>query len=126
MLTSFISSQHDHGGYFCMGINNSLSFERVDISLLPWSLGADFRETRVWPARLNPPCLSSLPPLSFSPFSHFTHLQPDGLLTEWSLKFNCLPVNTSLPDSKPSKLTPKRHGVWVSAYVSAVEWSQLQ
>ena len=59
-----------------------------------------------------PPLLSVFysPSLSFSPFSHFTHLKPDGLLAEME--------SPSLPDAKPSNVNPKRRSVWTPAYVS--------
>ena len=62
-----------------MVLNNSC--RKNDISL-PYSLVSWFRLSRERPATTSPLSFLSSPSLSFSPFIHFTHLQPDGLLTE--------------------------------------------
>ena len=60
MLTSFITSQHDHGGYLCMLINNLNVQERVHLPPSSLSLaGQTFaRQARNYVPRL-PPCLPS-------------------------------------------------------------------
>ena len=84
-------SQHlhnaDHGGHLCTGMNNSLSL--LESWPLPPSSLSLAGQTRV-----------SSPSLFFSTFSHFTHLPPDGLLTEIKLKSHS---NSSL-----SKLNSRR------------------
>jgi len=70
---------HVHGAYLCMAINNSLwTPERWNFPPSLHSLaGQTFaRESGSW----LPPSFSS-PSLSFSSFSHFTHLKQGGLLT---------------------------------------------
>jgi len=76
-----ITSQYDHGSYLCMGINNFLSLQE-SWHLPPPPFASRGRLSRVWPARLLLPAFLLFLSLSFSPFSHFTHLQPDELLTE--------------------------------------------
>jgi len=82
MLTGFITSQRDHGGYLCIGSNNSLSLQE-SWHLPPFSI-SHAGQTRSSLARMTtPPCLpSSLALLLFLPFFHFTHLQPEGLRKE--------------------------------------------
>ena len=82
-LDRFITSQRDHGGYLCTGINNSLSLQES------WHLPPS-SVTLVGPTLKNlarddhssMPSFISSPSLSFYPISHFSHLQADGLLTE--------------------------------------------
>ena len=66
---------------------------------------------KLWSLKLN--CL-----LYFSPFSHFTHLQPDGLPTEMESQAQLSPRQNVAPKRKPSKLIPKRRDVWAPANVS--------
>ena len=59
------------------------------------------------------PSFFSSPSLSFSAFSHFTHLQPDGLLTEMESQAQLLQQHppSSLSGAKPSNLFPSgEHG----------------
>jgi len=90
------SSQHDHGGYPCMGINTSLSVQET------WHL-----LSRVWPARLLLPAflLSSIHfPLYLTSltFNQMDYWQ------KWSFRLNCQSnILTYLAlDAKPSKLIP--------------------
>ena len=59
------------------------------------------------------PSFFSSPSLSFSAFSNFTHLQPDGLLTEMESQAQLLQQHppSSLSAAKPSNLFPSgEHG----------------
>jgi len=125
MLTKFITSQHDYGG-LCLGINNSLNLqESRHLPSSSLSLAIDIRHGTVrhgtvscihdlveqsGPLDYSLPSFFSSPSLSFSSFFHFTHLQPDALLTdvESQVQLSEL-VKTSLTDAKPSKLILKRH-----------------
>ena len=71
------------------------------------------RLSRVLPARLLLPAFLSSPSLS-SPHSesHFTHLQPDGLLT-------------GVTSSTTSSFAPRRQAAWCPG-TSLNSWSQLQ
>ena len=75
-------SQHDHCVYLCMGTNNSLSLQE-SWNLPPSSISLA-RQTLSSLARVTtPPCLPSFLTLPlFLPFSHFTHLQPEGIQKE--------------------------------------------
>jgi len=113
-LQSILSS-----GYLCMGINNSQSFlESWHLPPTFLSLAGQTRESCPWDYS-SLPYFSPLPPsLSSSPFTHFTHLQPDGLLTEMKLKShsNILLVKPHF-QMQAFKL-PERRGDWAPAYVS--------
>ena len=100
----FITS---HGGYLCMGINSSLTLH------LPPPFNSLAGQT------LLPASFFSSP----SPFSHSTHLQPDGLQVSSS---NDTARNILL--AKPRSQTPSfSQAVWCPGeqpYVST--WSQIQ
>ena len=77
MLTRFITSQHDHGGYLCVVTNNSLNVQEGYISLDPSSLSLAGPDSSArGPDTTSLPSFLSPPSLSFSPFTHFTHFQP--------------------------------------------------
>ena len=85
-----------------MGTNNSQNLQEswhLPPSCL--SFAGQTLSYRVLPARL--PFLLSSPSrsFSFSSFSHFTHLQPEGLRTEMEFKLKCH-SNIRLPDAKTS------------------------
>jgi len=70
------------------------------------------------------------PFVSFSPFSHCTHLLPDGLLKEMESQAPLLrrPPCQNVAQA-PSNYISKRRGVWAPAYVSTEDhfvWIQLQ
>ena len=117
MLTRFITSQCDHGGYLCMGINNSLSLQQI------WTSPSYIRlagQTLENVARVTTPRLPSF--LSLSPHSptSLTFNQRD-YKKKWSLKLNChsniLLVRASRSQTPPSNIH-KRRGAWAPAYVS--------
>ena len=116
MLTSFITSQHDHGGYLCMLINNLNVQERVHLPLSSLSLaGQTFaREARNYRDYL-PVFLLFLSLPLLLPFIQFTHLQPDGLPTEMKSQSQ-LSAQQQPPCRVPRLL--KRRGVWTPDYVS--------
>jgi len=102
------SSQHDQGGYLCTGINTSLSFQEswhLPPSLIPQSRGA--RLVRVWPARLLLPAFL----LSCNSFYLFTHLQPDGLLTEMESQAQQSKQHPHVPRSQAPSLRNLFHTV---------------
>ena len=118
MLTRLITSQHDHGGYFCMGINNSLNFQESWYLPPPLVLVSLGRLSRGWPARLysSLPFFFPLPP-SLSP--HFPIPLTDGLLTEKKSHAQLSQQQSSCQNlagrRQASKLNPKRRGVWAPA-----------
>ena len=95
-MIRIITSQYDHGGYLCMGINNFLSLQE-SWHLPPPPFASRGRLSRVWPARLLLPAFLLFLSLSFSPFSHFTHLQPDELLTEMEYQAQLSPRRNVAP-----------------------------
>ena len=91
---------------FSVWVFLKLAGDLTSPSPLPQSRWADSLESCLRP------CLLSSPSLSFSPFSHFTHLQPDGLLT-------------GVTSSKTSSFAPRRQEAWCLG-TSLPSWSQLQ
>ena len=80
-LDSVTITEGDYS-YVCMGTNNSLSLQE-SWTLPPSSLSLAGQTLESLARRLLLPAfLLSSPSLSFSQFSHFTHLQPEGLRTE--------------------------------------------
>ena len=84
------------------------------------------RLLRVGPARLLLAAFLPFLSLCFSPFSHFTHLQPDGLLmdVESQVQLSDL-VKSSLTDAK-SLQNIFSSGNSLLIYRTAFAWSQLQ
>ena len=94
MLTRFITSQHDHGGYLCVVTNNSLNVQEGYISLDPSSFSLA-GQTRAREDPILPPCLPSflVPPspsphlptsLTFNPGRQVTEMESQPQLSPLS------------------------------------------
>ena len=107
-----------------MGTKNSLSSQ--ESWHLPPLLVSRGKVSRALPARLLFPAFFSNSFLFFSPFSHFTYLQPDGLLTDK----NEVSCSTDAATSPLSNFNiSKRYGVLSTSlrdYRTALAWNQLQ
>ena len=120
MLTRFITSQHGHGDYPCMGIINSLSIqEKQHLLLCSLTLvGQTHSGGSLTRDRSSQHSFLSTPPLSFSPFLHFTHLQPDGLTGMKSQAQLSPPFQSLTLNAKPLN---QQHAAWWpgTSYVQA-------
>ena len=104
------------------GTNNSLSLRRVYISLPPPLVSWGQTQILTILRRL-PAFIFSSPSLSFSPFSHFTHLNQKRNGVSSSTV-----TATSLPDAKPSKLQYTQAawylGTGLRVYRTTFAWSR--
>jgi len=132
MLTRFTTNQCDHyWWYLCMGTNNSLSLQeswyRVSLPPLVLQARADPRGSCLQDYFF----LLSSPSLSFSTFSHFTHLPRANTNRNGVLSLcNCHSNIARPPDANPSKLQYSQAawclGTNLRVYRTAFAWSQLQ
>ena len=109
MLTRFIASQHDHGGYLCMGINSSLSLQK-SWHLPPSSLSLAGQALESLARKTIPPCLPSFPP-SLSPHS------PTSLTFNQTDYYGVSSSNAS--PSKRRSVTPSSQNVFQSGGVES-------
>ena len=126
MVTRFITSQRDHGGYLCVGVTTPKACKRVDLSLTP-PLASRVRLSRVLPAWQTPPCLPSFP--LFTPILPLHSPSTTGT-TKRNGVFSSTITAASLPDAKPSKLQYSQAawclGTNLRGYRTLFAWSQLQ
>ena len=91
MLTRFITSQRDHGGYLCMGTDTSLSLQE-SWHLPPSSISLAGQTLQSFPRDYMYSSLPSFfprpPSLSLHSLTSLTFNQRD-YEKKWSLKFNC-------------------------------------
>ena len=107
MLTSFITSQHGHGGYLCMLINNLNVQERVHLPLSSLSLaGQTFaREARNYRDYL-PVFLLFSPSLSFP-------IQPlHSPSTRWTTDRNGVSISTVCTATAPLSRSKTAKAAW--------------
>jgi len=91
---------------------------RVDISLHPPQVSLAGQTLESCRVTTLPAFLLSSHSLSFSPFSHFTHLHPEGLRNGMESQAQQSRQRRSYTQSLLNFNIPKRRGTWAPAYVS--------